>query len=186
VQFLAVTAEEQGLLGSEYYATNPLYPLNRTAANINIDAMNVYGRTSDIVLNVRGASELDDYAQAAAAEQGRTIVPDPEPEKGFYYRSDHFNFAKVGVPALYAESGVAYVGRPEEWGRQTRDNYTANRYHQPQDEVLDSWDMSGLAEDATFYFAIGYRVANAAAMPEWREGNEFKAIRDESLGSSPP
>ena len=180
--FLAVTAEEQGLLGSEYYATNPLYPLAKTVANINIDAMNVYGRTSDIVLIGQGASELDDYAQTAASEQNRTIKPDPEPEKGFYYRSDHFNFAKVGVPALYAESGIEYVGKPDGWGQQTRDDYTQNRYHQPQDEVLDSWDLSGIGEDAVFYFAVGYRVANAAKMPEWREGNEFKAIRDKSLG----
>jgi Zn-dependent M28 family amino/carboxypeptidase len=182
ILFLLVTAEEQGLLGSEYYATNPLYPLAKTAANINIDAMNVYGRTSDIVLIGRGASELDDYAQTAASEQNRTIEPDPEPEKGFYYRSDHFNFAKVGVPALYAESGIKYVGRPDGWGQQTRDAYTEKRYHSPQDEVLPDWDLNGVGEDSKFYFAVGYRIANAGKMPEWRPGNEFKAIRDKSLG----
>jgi Zn-dependent M28 family amino/carboxypeptidase len=182
ILFLAVTAEEQGLLGSEYYAKNPLYPLNKTVANINIDAMNVYGRTSDLVLIGQGASELDDYAQAAAAEQQRVIKPDPEPEKGFYYRSDHFNFAKVGVPALYAESGIDFVGKPAGWGQQTRDAYTEKRYHQPQDEVLPTWDMSGVGEDTMFYFAIGYRLSNAAKIPEWRPGNEFKAIRDKSMG----
>ncbi|HEX6323001.1 MAG TPA: M28 family metallopeptidase [Vicinamibacterales bacterium] len=182
ILFLAVTAEEQGLLGSEYYAKNPLYPLNKTVANINIDAMNPYGRTSDLVVVGRGASELDDYAEAVAREQGRTVKADPEPEKGYYYRSDHFNFAKVGVPALYADGGVEYVGREAGWGRKTLDEYTATRYHQPQDQVLDSWDLSGLAEDAKFFFAVGYRVANADRIPEWREGNEFKAIRDKSLG----
>ena len=180
--FLAVTAEEQGLLGSEYYARNPLYPLNKTIANINIDAMNPYGRTSDLVIVGRGASELDDYAEAAAKEQGRTVKADPEPEKGYYYRSDHFNFAKVGVPALYADGGVDYVGKPAGWGRTKMDQHTAERYHQPSDEINDEWDLSGLAEDAKFFFAIGLRVANASEMPEWREGNEFKAIRDRSMG----
>ena len=182
ILFLAVTAEEQGLLGSEYYAKNPLYPANKTVANINIDAMNPYGRTSDLVVIGMGASELDDYAKAVATEQNRTLKPDPEPEKGYYYRSDHFNFAKVGIPALYADGGVEYVGKPAGWGRTTLDEYTAKRYHQPQDQVLDSWDLSGLAEDAKFFFAVGYRIANADKMPEWRAGNEFKAIRDKSLG----
>ena len=182
ILFLAVTAEEQGLLGSEYYGSNPLYPLSKTVANINIDAMNPYGRTSDLVIVGRGASELDDYAEAAATEQNRTVKADPEPEKGYYYRSDHFNFAKVGVPALYADGGVEYVGKPAGWGRTKMDEHTATRYHQPSDEINDEWDLSGLAEDAKFFFAIGYRVANAAEMPEWREGNEFKAIRDKSLG----
>ena len=182
ILFLAVTAEEQGLLGSEYYAKNPLYPLNKTVANVNIDAMNPYGRTKDLVIVGMGASELDDYARDAAAEQRRTLKPDPEPEKGYYYRSDHFNFAKVGVPALYADGGVEYVGKPSDWGRKTLDEYTATRYHQPQDQVLDSWDLSGLAEDAKFFLAVGYRVANAEKMPQWREGNEFKAIREKSMG----
>jgi Zn-dependent M28 family amino/carboxypeptidase len=182
ILFLAVTAEEQGLLGSEYYAKNPLYPANKTVANINIDAMNPYGRTTDLVIVGMGASELDDYAKAAGAEQGRTLKPDPEPEKGYYYRSDHFNFAKVGIPALYADGGVEYVGKASDWGRKTLDDYTATRYHQPQDQVLDTWDLSGLAEDAKFFLAVGYRVANADKMPEWRTGNEFKAIRDKSLG----
>jgi len=182
ILFLAVTAEEQGLLGSEYYAKNPLYPLNKTVANVNIDAMNPYGRTKDLVIVGMGASELDDYARDAAAEQGRTLKPDPEPEKGYYYRSDHFNFAKVGVPALYADGGVEYVGKPSDWGRKTLDEYTATRYHQPQDQVLDSWDLSGLAEDAKFFLAVGYRVANAEKLPQWREGNEFKAIREKSMG----
>jgi Zn-dependent M28 family amino/carboxypeptidase len=181
ILFLAVTAEEQGLLGSEYYAKNPLYPLNKTVANINIDAMNPYGRTSDLVVVGKGASELDDYAEAAAKEQGRTVKPDPEPEKGYYYRSDHFNFAKVGVPALYADGGVEYVGKEAGWGRKMLDEHTATRYHQPQDEIRPDWDLSGLAEDAKFFFAVGYRVANADRMPEWRPGNEFKAIRDKSL-----
>ncbi|MBM3907068.1 MAG: M28 family peptidase [Gemmatimonadetes bacterium] len=182
VLFLAVTAEEQGLLGAQYYATNPLYPVNKTVAVINMDGLNTWGKTSDIVVMGYGASELDDYARAAAAEQGgRVLVPDPEPEKGYYYRSDHFPFAKVGVPAFYAGSGVTFVGKDSTYGMQKRADYTANHYHKPSDDIKPDWDLSGAAQDAQFYYAIGYRVSNAPKWPEWRPGNEFKAIRDASL-----
>jgi Zn-dependent M28 family amino/carboxypeptidase len=184
ILFLAVTAEEQGLLGSEYYAAQPLYPLSKTLANVNMDALNVNGRTKDLTIIGLGASELDDYARAAAKEQGRVLKPDAEPEKGFYYRSDHFNFAKVGVPALNTDEGVDFIGKPATFGQQVRDRYTADRYHKPSDEITPDWDLSGLAEDVQLLFAVGYRVAQADRYPAWSAGNEFKAIRDAQLKSA--
>jgi Zn-dependent M28 family amino/carboxypeptidase len=181
ILFLSVTAEEQGLLGSEYYAAQPLYPLAKTLADINMDALNVTGRTKDLVVIGLGASQLDDYARDAAKEQGRTLKPDAEPEKGFYYRSDHFNFAKVGVPALNTDEGVDFVGRPASFGIEVRERYTNERYHKPSDEVTPDWDLSGLAEDVQLLFAVGYRVAQADPYPAWSPGNEFKAIRDAQL-----
>jgi Zn-dependent M28 family amino/carboxypeptidase len=181
ILFLLVTAEEQGLLGSQYYSVAPIYPLEKTLANINLDSMNQWGRTGDLVLVGLGASELDDYVKAAAAEQNRTIKPDAEPEKGFYYRSDHFNFAKQGVPALDPDTGTEFVGKPLGYGKQKRDEYTNNDYHAPSDEVKPDWDLTGAADDADLFFAVGYRVANADKFPEWRSGNEFKAKRDAML-----
>jgi Zn-dependent M28 family amino/carboxypeptidase len=181
VLFLAVTAEEQGLLGSEYYAAQPLYPLAKTLADINMDALNVNGRTKDLVIVGLGASELDDYARAAAKEQGRTLKPDAEPEKGFYYRSDHFNFAKLGVPALTVDEGTEFVGKPAAFSEQVRAKWTADVYHKPSDEVTPEWDLTGLAEDVQLLFAVGYRVAQADTYPAWSPGNEFKAIRDAQL-----
>jgi Zn-dependent M28 family amino/carboxypeptidase len=181
VLFLMVTAEEKGLIGSEYYSLNPLYPLAKTAANINIDGVNQWGKTKDISVVGLGASDLDDYLRQAAQEQGRTITPDPEPEKGFYYRSDHFNFAKQGVPALDPDSGVDYIGKTAEWGKAKRDEYTEKDYHAPSDQVKPDWDLSGAVEDAQLLLAVGYRVANADRLPEWKPGNEFKAKRDAML-----
>jgi len=180
--FLAVTAEEQGLLGSEYYARFPLYPLNRTLANINVDGMNLWGKTSDVTVIGKGASDLDDYLEAAAKEMNRTLISDPESEKGFYYRSDHFNFAKVGVPAMYLDDGSTFVGKPAGYGQQKREQWTAQDYHKPSDEVKPDWDLAGMAEDGKLYFVVGYRVAQAATYPEWKAGNEFKAVRDKMLG----
>lgn len=181
ILFIAVTAEEQGLLGSQYYGEHPLYPLAHTAAVINMDGLNLLGRTKDITFVGMGSSTLDDVVKSIAAEQGRTVKPDPEPEKGFFYRSDHFNFSKQGVPAFYPHRGIEYVGKPEGWGLQMREKYTKEDYHKPSDQVKDYWDMSGAAEDARLYFLVGYRVANADAMPEWLPGTEFKAKRDASL-----
>jgi len=181
ILFLSVTAEEQGLLGSQYYSIKPIYPLAKTLANINIDALNVYGRTKDLTLVGYGASDLDDYTRDAAGEQGRVIRPDPEPEKGFYYRSDHFNFAKEGVPALDPSEGVDFVGKPADYGQKMRDDYTEHRYHQPSDKVNADWDLSGAREDLMVLFAVGYRVAQADTFPAWKPGNEFKAKRDEML-----
>ena len=182
ILFLSVTSEEQGLLGSQYYATNPLYPVAKTLAIINMDGLNSWGRTSDIVVMGYGASDLDDYARVAAAEQGgRTLRPDAEPEKGYYYRSDHFNFAKVGVPAFYPGEGVTFIGKDSTYGMQKRTEYVANDYHKPSDDIKAAWDMSGAAEDVQFYFAIGYRVAMTPKWPEWKPGNEFRATREKSL-----
>ena len=184
ILFLFVTAEEQGLLGSEYYATNPLYPLEKTVANINIDGVNQWGRTSDVTVIGMGASDLDDYLRDAAARQNRTLKPDPESEKGFYYRSDHFNFAKVGVPALYTDSGVSFVGKDENYSKTKRDEYTAVDYHKPSDEMKPDWDLSGAVEDAQLLYLVGYNVANAEKFPEWKPGNEFKATRDAMMKKS--
>jgi Zn-dependent M28 family amino/carboxypeptidase len=179
--FLMVTAEEKGLIGSEYYALNPLYPLDKTVAAINVDGINQWGRTKDISVIGLGASDLDDYLRQAAQEQGRTLTPDPEPEKGYYYRSDHFNFAKQGVPALNPDAGIDYVGKAPEWGKSKRDEYTAKDYHAPSDQVKPDWDLTGAADDAQLLMAVGYRVANADKFPEWKPGNEFKAKRDAML-----
>jgi len=184
ILFLSVTGEEQGLLGSEYYAEHPLYPLARTAANINMDGMNVLGKTRDITEIGMGKSTLDEVVAAVAKEQGRIVNDDPEPEKGFYYRSDHFSFAKVGVPAFDPDSGIDYMGKPAGWGMKMRDQYTANDYHKPSDVIKPYWDMSGTVQDCQLFFAVGYRVANAAKMPEWKPGAEFKAIREKSLAGN--
>lgn len=184
ILFLFVTAEEQGLLGSEFYGTNPLYPLEKTVANINIDGVNQWGRTTDVTVVGMGASDLDDVLRTAAQAQGRTLNPDPESEKGFYYRSDHFNFAKVGVPALYTDTGVNFVGKDEAFSKTKRDEYTAIDYHKPSDQIKADWDLSGAVQDAQLMFAVGYSVANTDRFPEWKPGNEFKAKRDAMLGAA--
>jgi Zn-dependent M28 family amino/carboxypeptidase len=181
ILFLAVTAEEQGLLGSRYYAENPLYPLARTAAVINLDAVNVLGPTRDLVIIGLGSSTLDDVAGGVAMDLARTLKPDPEPEKGFFYRSDHFSFAKEGVPAFYHDEGIEYFGKPEGWGLEMRAKYTAEDYHKPSDTVKEYWDLTGLVADSRFVFLLGYRVANDPRMPEWKPGTEFRAVREASL-----
>jgi len=181
ILFLMVTAEEQGLLGAQYYSVQPVYPLAKTLANINIDGVNQWGRTKDIVVIGMGASDLDDYLREAAAEQGRTLRPDPESEKGFYYRSDHFNFAKEGVPALYTDTGEEFIGKSPEFSKQKRDEYTKKDYHAPSDEIKPDWDLSGAVEDVQLLLLVGYRVANADRFPEWKPGTEFKAKREEML-----
>jgi Zn-dependent M28 family amino/carboxypeptidase len=181
ILFLAVTAEERGLLGAKHYATQPLYPLARTLANINMDVLNVWGRTRDVVVVGLGNSTLDETLAAAAGAQGRVLRPDPEPEKGFFYRSDHFEFAKQGVPALYINAGVEFIGRPEGYGEQRRAEYNANHYHKPADTVRADWDLSGAAEDLRLLFRVGHGVAQADRWPEWKPGTEFKARREEML-----
>jgi Zn-dependent M28 family amino/carboxypeptidase len=181
ILFVSVTAEEQGLLGSQYYSVTPIYPLAKTVAEINMDELNVNGRTTDLTLIGYGASDLDDYAREAAGEQRRTVHPDAEPEKGFYYRSDHFNFAKHGVPALNPDSGIDFVGKPAEYGQKVRDDWTEHTYHTPKDIVGPEWDLSGAKEDLKVLLAVGYRVAQAAKFPEWKPGNEFKATREAML-----
>jgi Zn-dependent M28 family amino/carboxypeptidase len=155
--------------------------LEKTLAEINMDEANVWGRTKDVTIVGLGNSTLDDTAQQAASLQNRTLRPDPEPEKGFFYRSDHFEFAKQGVPALYINSGVDYVGKPEGWGQQKHDDYDKTDYHKPSDQVKDNWDLSGAIEDAQLLFVVGYDVAQADKYPEWKPGTEFKAKRDAML-----
>jgi Zn-dependent M28 family amino/carboxypeptidase len=181
ILFLAVTAEEKNLLGARYYAENPLYPLSTTLANINMDGVNQWGRTRDVVVIGLGNSTLDDVLREVASGRGRTVAPDPEPEKGFFYRSDHFEFAKLGVPALYTDSGIEYIDKPAGYGETKRDEYTANDYHKPSDEVKPDWDLSGAVEDTQLLFEIGYRVAQGDRYPEWKPGTEFKARRDSTM-----
>lgn len=181
VLFLAVTAEEKGLLGAKYYANNPLYPVSKTLANINMDGVNQWGRTKDITMVGDDNSTLIDLLREIASAQNRTVNPDPEPEKGFYYRSDHFEFAKVGVPALYTDSGIDYIGRDASYSKQKRDEYTEKDYHKVSDQIKPDWDLAGAVEDAQLLTAIGYRVAQAEKYPEWKAGTEFKAKRDETM-----
>jgi len=184
VMFLAVTAEEQGLLGSKFYAAHPVVPLNHTAANINMDGLITWGMTNDITVVGLGNSELDDYVEAAASAQGRVVKPDAEPEKGFYYRSDHFEFAKQGVPALYTDPGIDMVDGGEDRGRAELDSWTEERYHQPSDEYDETWDLSGAVQDLQMFFTVGWRIANEDSWPNWREGNEFRAARDAMMAGS--
>jgi Zn-dependent M28 family amino/carboxypeptidase len=182
IVFMAVTAEEQGLLGSEYYGTNPVYPLEKTVAALNMDALNILGPMNDISIVGYGNSELDDYLIAAAEAQRRTVSPDPRPEAGSYYRSDHFNFAKVGVPAIYPKPGVDHVEHGAEWARERAAEYTAQKYHQVTDEFSSDWDLAGMVADLELFFRVGYRIANETTFPNWVEGSEFKAIRDAMMG----
>lgn len=182
IMFLAVTAEEQGLLGSEYYATNPLVPVTKTVANINIDAMQAFGKTKDIIAVGFGQSELEDYLVEAAKKQGRVVVKDSNPSAGFYFRSDHFNFAKVGIPALYTETGDDHIDKGTAYGKAQKAEYTKNRYHAPADNFEPAkWDFSGMVEDLRLLFDVGYRLSNESSFPSWKEGSEFKAIRDKSM-----
>jgi Zn-dependent M28 family amino/carboxypeptidase len=181
ILFLAVTAEEKGLLGAKYYAQNPLYPLNKTLANINKDGVNQWGRTTDITMVGDDNSTLIDLLREAASTQKRTVNPDPESEKGFYYRSDHFEFAKQGVPALYTDSGINYEGRDAAFSKKKRDEYTDNDYHKVSDQIKPDWDLTGAVDDAQLLTMIGYRVAQADKYPEWKAGSEFKAKRDDIM-----
>ncbi|WP_242929544.1 M28 family metallopeptidase [Pontibacter vulgaris] len=181
ILFLAVTAEEQGLLGSKYYASNPLYPLNKTLANINMDVLNAYGPTEDVIVVGYGNSSLEDVLATEAGKQNRRIVPEASPEKGSYYRSDHFEFAKQGVPALYAKSGVVARNQPADYVKKWQDKYNSDDYHKVTDEVRDDWNLAGAIEDLQLFLRVGYNVANTKAYPQWKPTSEFKARRDTML-----
>lgn len=182
--FLAVTAEEQGLLGSEYYSQNPIFSLDKTVAAINMDALGVHGRMKDLTVVGFGQSELDEYAEEAAKTQGRYIKPDPNPGTGSFYRSDHFNFAKVGVPALYAKGGYEHIEKGVAYADEKRNSYTKIHYHQPSDSFdPEAWDLSGMVEDTQLFYLIGRRLGNENTFPQWKEGSEFKSIREGYMGS---
>ncbi len=182
--FLAVTAEESGLLGSAYYASNPIFPLAQTVGGINMDGLNVIGLARNIVVVGYGKSELENYLDRAAAAQGRTVEPEPSPERGFFFRSDHFSLARPGVPMLYAESGEDLVngGRPA--GRAAAEDYTVNRYHAPADEYDPNWNWDGAIQDLELYFAIARELANSRDWPNWNPDAEFRAARDASRAAS--
>ncbi|HYK88022.1 MAG TPA: M28 family metallopeptidase [Acidobacteriota bacterium] len=181
ILFLSTTGEEKGLLGARYYVENPLYPLAKTAADINIDGINPWGRTRDIVVIGLGNSTLDDLVRTEARGQDRIIKPDPEPEKGFFYRSDHFEFARHGVPVLYTDAGTEYIGKAAQYAQRKRDQYTSTDYHRVTDEVKSDWDLSGAIEDLQLLFRVGYRVALNEKMPEWKPGAEFAPVRTEQI-----
>ncbi|MFN0063397.1 MAG: M28 family peptidase [Myxococcaceae bacterium] len=177
VWFAAVGAEEQGLLGSAFLANHPPIPVGRIAAVLNIDGANIFGRTRDLTVIGLGKSSLDAAIQASAKHQQRRVVGDAFPDRGFFYRSDQFSFAKVGVPGVYFEGGLDYVGRPAAWGRTQREAWEARDYHQPSDELTPSWDFAGIMEDAQLYFWTGVAIAREPKLPHWRAGDEFEAAR---------
>ena len=181
VVFLAVTAEEKGLLGAKYYAMHPLFPLQKTLANLNMDVINLWGKTRDVVNLGLGQTTLDRLVAQAAEGQGRVVVPDAEPEKGLFYRSDHFEFVKQGVPAVNARGGVDYVGKPADFGLRKRAEYTKHDYHKVSDEEKPGWDLAGAIEDLRLLTEIGYRVAQGPNYPEWLPGTEFRAKRQAML-----
>jgi Zn-dependent M28 family amino/carboxypeptidase len=180
VLFLSLTAEESGLIGSEYYAAHPLVPLEKTAAVINIDSLYPLGRARDIQVIGFGASELEDRLAAAAARQGRVLSPDANPEAGYFYRSDHLNLAKKGVPALYVKSGVDLRDRPPGTGQKSVDDYFANIYHKQADDYQPSWDVAGSIEDLKLLFEVGAGIVSDGSWPDWYAGNEFRSAREAS------
>lgn len=184
ILFLAVTGEESGLLGSAWYAEHPLFPLNQTVAALNFDSLIIDGATRDITVFGLGSSELEEYLERAATKQGRVPVNEPTPEKGYFFRSDHFNLAKAGVPVLYAEAGVDNLQHGREWGVARMQDYRRDRYHQPADEYNADWDWGGVLQDLELYFEIGRELAAESTFPNWYENSEFRARRDESRSSA--
>jgi Zn-dependent M28 family amino/carboxypeptidase len=181
VIFAAVAAEEQGLLGAKYLAAHPPIPPGRLAANINMDGMNILGRTKDLTMIGLGKSSLDDWIHGIAALQGRKIVPDQFPDKGFFYRSDQFALARIGVPAAYFDAGTDVLGKPPGWGKAQQEEWEAKHYHQPSDELRPEWNLAGAVEDAQLYLYLGLKVANATALPAWKPGDEFEAARKKAI-----
>jgi Zn-dependent M28 family amino/carboxypeptidase len=186
IVFLAVTAEEKGLLGAKYYAAHPLYPLERTLADINLDVINLWGPTKDLISIGMGNSTLDDMLVEIAKRYGRTVGPDANPEKGYYFRSDHFEFAKQGVPALDPKGGREFIGKPADFGQKKIDEYTAKDYHKVSDQVKPEWDLTGAVEDAKLLVELGYAVAQAEQYPQWKPDSEFRAKREAMLKAAKP
>lgn len=177
-----VGAEEQGLLGSKYYAEHPTFAPGKIAANLNYDGGNIWGHTHDVTFIGLGKSTIDSLVQAVATEQGRVVKPDQFPDRGYFYRSDQFSFARIGVPAMYLDSGTEFVDRPAGWGKEQINHYTDVNYHQPSDEYQDNWNFDGMIEDARLGYWVGLAIANADEMPQWQPGDEFEAARLEALG----
>lgn len=182
ILFIATTAEEQGLLGAEYYVRNPLVPTAQTVANINIDSMNVLGPTTDITPMGADRSTIGKFVEELAKENNLTISPDAHPEQGYFYRSDHFPFAKAGIPAVNWEPGTKFVGHSDKWAEEQLQDYREHRYHQPSDEYSPNWDFSGMVQQARLAFILGLRIANAPEPPQWKKGDEFERARLKSLG----
>lgn len=180
VVFLAVTAEESGLLGSKFYAENPVFPLSQTVGGVNMDAFSMSGPAKNLTVIGKGKSQLDLYLEAAAKSEGRTPETEPTPEKGFYYRSDHFSFAKLGVPMVYFEGGDDLVTGGKAAAKAAAEDYEKNRYHAPGDEFDEKWDWSGVMSDLKLYYRIGRMLAMTDAWPNWNDGDEFRAVRDKS------
>jgi Zn-dependent M28 family amino/carboxypeptidase len=181
ILILLVAGEEQGLLGSKYYAAHPTFAPGRIAADINFDSGNIWGETHDVTYIGLGKSSLDAVVRQAVQHQGRVLKGDEFPDRGHFYRSDQFSLAHIGVPALYLNPGTEVVGQPEGWGRAQQEEYTLKRYHQPSDEYDDSWNLDGLVQDAKLGYWCGLIVANAEQMPAWNPGDEFEAARKEAL-----
>ncbi len=181
VLMLFVAGEEQGLLGSKYYSLHPTFAPGKIAANINYDGGNFRGRAKDLTYIGYGKSSLDGIVNALVAKQGRKVVPDQFPDKGYFYRSDQFNFAKIGAPAMYFGRSTEYVGKPADWGRMQEDDWTEHIYHQPSDEITSEWVFDGMIEDASIGFYAGWLIAEADAMPTWNPGDEFEAARKKAL-----
>mgnify|MGYP000002582853 FL=1 len=180
VVFLAVTAEESGLLGSKFYAENPIFPLSQTVGGVNMDAFSMSGPAKNLTVIGKGKSQLDVYLEAAAKSEGRTPEMEPTPEKGFYYRSDHFSFAKLGVPMVYFEGGDDLVTGGKAAAKAAAEDYEKNRYHAPGDEFDEKWDWSGVMSDLKLYYRVGRMLAMTDAWPNWNDGDEFRAVRDKS------
>jgi Zn-dependent M28 family amino/carboxypeptidase len=183
ILFAAVAAEEQGLLGAKYLAAHPPLPPGRIAANINMDGMNIWGRTRDLTMIGLGKSDLDQTILALAAMQGRRVVPDQFPDKGFFYRSDQFALARIGVPAAYFDAGTDVLDKPAGWGKAQQEEWEAKHYHQPSDELRPDWNFAGAVEDAQLYFYLGLKVANNPALPAWKPGDEFEAARKKAIAA---
>ena len=181
IVFLTVTAEEQGLLGSEYYATHPIYPLNKTIADLNMDALGDYGETNDFAITGKGQNDLENYVEDLAKQEGKKVTGDKNPGAGGYYRSDHFNFAKMGVPALDINNGAESTKHGEAWGKQKQKEYGDLHYHQASDNYSAAMDADGMAEVANLLFNVGLKLSNETTFPGWKNGSEFKAVREKSL-----
>ncbi len=185
ILFAAVGAEEQGLLGSKFFAANPTVPPGKMAAVVNIDGVNRIGRTHDVNMIGMGKSSLDGILTELAKQQNRIVTPDHFPDRGYYYRSDQFSLAKIGVPGIYLHSGVNVIGKPEGWGKEQLDRWVKEDYHQPSDEYAEDWDLSGAIEDIRLLYLAGLRIANDDDMPSWNPGDEFEAARKQAIAEAP-